>query len=148
MKNQLRDIRRSKGLTQKQVAELLNITEGGYSHLENGRRKISDETLVRLSSIFNCTVDDILGAPCSRDITKKEALSLDDQTRAISNQLINHLSTDEMLSFQSLMRSFSQISSEGKKRLAEDADTLLRSGKYAKFGKFTFSKEDSPLQAS
>ncbi|MBR2377476.1 MAG: helix-turn-helix transcriptional regulator [Clostridia bacterium] len=42
----------------KQVAEKLGVTESCYCLYENGKRKASFDTLVKLAKIFGCTVND------------------------------------------------------------------------------------------
>ena len=52
-------LRKEKGLTTVQVAERLNISQGHYSHIENGDRSINDETAQRLAELFGTDVDEI-----------------------------------------------------------------------------------------
>lgn len=54
----LKHYRESKNLTMKQVAEKLGVTESCYCLYENGKRKASFDTLVKLAKIFGCTVND------------------------------------------------------------------------------------------
>jgi transcriptional regulator with XRE-family HTH domain len=58
--NKIRTIRLSKGLTQEQMADLLNMSHSGYSKLERGE---TDMTLVRLeelAKIFQMSLIEIL----------------------------------------------------------------------------------------
>lgn len=56
--------RESKGLTIKQVASALGITEGYYSLIENGKRqkKLDMTTAIKLSSVFGMSVQEIADA--------------------------------------------------------------------------------------
>ena len=73
--NQLKFYRKSLGLTQKQIAEKLGLTEQAYQHYEYGDREPTLETLKRLCVIFDCTSDELLEI---------------DTTSARSKVLINH----------------------------------------------------------
>ena len=56
----LRDIRRACGLTQKQVAHLLNVVESCYANWEQGRTEPNIDSLRRLSKIFNISIDELI----------------------------------------------------------------------------------------
>lgn len=53
----MRDRRTALGLSQKEVAAKLGISQATYSAYERGRNEPPAETLVRLSYLFDCTVD-------------------------------------------------------------------------------------------
>lgn len=56
--NPLKRRRTSKGLTQKKMSELLNITQSQYSKIENGETDPS-KYLESLSQIFGCERDEV-----------------------------------------------------------------------------------------
>lgn len=53
----IRKLRTAKGLTQEQLADLINISSGAYSHYENGIRAIPIEELIKLSRFFHIALD-------------------------------------------------------------------------------------------
>ena len=53
MRNILREERHKKGMTQKQVADLLGNSERGYKFIEYGQRTGSIEIWDKLEDIFN-----------------------------------------------------------------------------------------------
>ena len=57
----LRELRKSRKLTQKQVSDVIGCTEQSYSRYETGEREPSIETLLKLSDFFGVTVDYLLG---------------------------------------------------------------------------------------
>lgn len=57
----IKDIRTRKGLTQAEVATLLNVSSVVYSRYETGSRQPSIDVLVQLADIFGVTVDYLLG---------------------------------------------------------------------------------------
>ena len=67
--NRLKILREEKGLTQAEVAQILEITSQAYGLLENGKRDISTEYLIKLSNYYNVTTDFIIGASDNRTIS-------------------------------------------------------------------------------
>ena len=61
MYKRIRDLREDKDLSQKQLAEILNISQSTYSRYESGFLDIPSEILISLSKIYGVTVDYILG---------------------------------------------------------------------------------------
>lgn len=59
--NRLKELRKSKHLTQTDVAKLVGIGQSGYSFWENGRSKIDDASLRKLASFYGVSVDYLLG---------------------------------------------------------------------------------------
>ena len=57
----LRDLREDRDCTQKQIAELLFITQQQYSLYEKGYRDIPTQALITLAKFYNVSVDYILG---------------------------------------------------------------------------------------
>ncbi len=62
MRNYLVTLRKEKNLTQKQLAEKLDISESYYNQIENGeRQKRMDITVIdRLSKALDISVEDII----------------------------------------------------------------------------------------
>lgn len=56
----IRKLRKEKGLTQKQLAKLVDVTESQISQIENGKRNPGFELLLKLGEVFDCDVDDIV----------------------------------------------------------------------------------------
>ena len=57
----LKEVRKNKGSTQKQVAEFLNITERSYQRYENGGHEFNFSTLIKLADYFDVSTDYLLG---------------------------------------------------------------------------------------
>lgn len=55
------DLREDKDLKQKDIAEILNITQTAYSKYELGQRNMTPEILIKLSEFYNTSVDFLLG---------------------------------------------------------------------------------------
>lgn len=61
MGNRIRELRKAKGLTMKQLGEVLGVAESTISHYETGRRQLDNETLLKLGEFFDVSVGYILG---------------------------------------------------------------------------------------
>lgn len=57
----LKEIRKSQGKTQVEVAKFIGISQNNYSYWENGKVKIDNESLEKLSNYFKVSVDYLLG---------------------------------------------------------------------------------------
>lgn len=59
--NRITILRTRKGITQKKLAQLSNITEASLSRYENGLREPKINTLIKLSDVLDSTVDYLIG---------------------------------------------------------------------------------------
>ena len=57
----LKELRKSAGLTQKQLADRLGVTSSVVSYYELAARTPSPDVLVKLAGIFHVSVDELLG---------------------------------------------------------------------------------------
>ena len=58
---QLKPLRQSKGMTQKQMAELLGCTEQHYQKIEYGKVNVPATHLIFFADFFGVTTDYLLG---------------------------------------------------------------------------------------
>lgn len=57
----LRQYRKAAGLTQKELAALVQVSPMGISHYARGERDVPTHTLARLSKVLGVTTDELLG---------------------------------------------------------------------------------------
>lgn len=57
----LKELRKENNLTQKELADYLNIKQNTYSQYENGQRQVPIEVLLRLADYYKVSVDCLLG---------------------------------------------------------------------------------------
>lgn len=57
----MRDLREDNDLKQKDVAEILNISQRTYSGYETGSRMLPYTCLIKLAKLYNTSTDYILG---------------------------------------------------------------------------------------
>ena len=75
--NRIRSLRIEKGYTQDKLAYLLKCSSSIIGLYESGRRNPSIEVLVKLSKIFDCSIDYIIGKSDIKNINELELDKLD-----------------------------------------------------------------------
>ena len=61
MYKRLRDLREDRNLSQRQVAEMLRMSQTGYSKYETGENDVPTQVLLKLADFYRTSVDYILG---------------------------------------------------------------------------------------
>ncbi len=83
MLTNLKYLRKEASLSQKQVAEILHISQQTYSDYENCKTEPTNETLMQIARLFDITLDELLGyelptpeeKAAGASATKKESIS-------------------------------------------------------------------------
>lgn len=57
----LKELREEYGISQKEIANYLNIKQNTYSQYETGKRQLPIDVLVKLAKFYNTTTDYIVG---------------------------------------------------------------------------------------
>ena len=57
----LKSLREEKGVTQKEIAELLGKTSRHYQDMESGKINVPGLTLIKLADYFNVSLDYLVG---------------------------------------------------------------------------------------
>ena len=70
--NKLKSLRKEKGVTQKQVAQGLEMKEEQYRIYENGRSLPGFENLIKLANYFNVSLDYLVGRTDVKEINQKQ----------------------------------------------------------------------------
>ncbi len=61
MYRRIRDLREDRDLSQTQVAQMLGMSQTGYSKYETGENDIPTQILIKLARYYNTSVDYLLG---------------------------------------------------------------------------------------
>ena len=72
MYQRLRDLREDHDLTQKELSQKLGMSQTGYSKYETGENDIPTTILIKLSRIYQVSIDYLLG---ETDVTDRYASS-------------------------------------------------------------------------
>lgn len=60
MKSRIKDLREDHDLTQQKVADKIGITQRKYSYIETEVQPLTDDILIKLSQLYNVSIDYIL----------------------------------------------------------------------------------------
>ncbi|MCK4306957.1 DUF4065 domain-containing protein [candidate division WOR-3 bacterium] len=71
--HRIKELRERLGINQQRIAELLNVLRPTVSQIENGERKISAEEVIKLSKIFNLSVDELLDFKREPEVILRES---------------------------------------------------------------------------
>lgn len=80
--NNIRTRRRILGLTMKQLANIVGVTEAAISHYETGRREPDNDMLLRIANALGVTVDYLIGhedSPAKVTAQEKAPSTIDEQ---------------------------------------------------------------------
>jgi len=61
MYRRIRDLREDRDLTQKQIAQMLGMSQTGYSKYETGENDIPTIILIKLADFYETSIDYLLG---------------------------------------------------------------------------------------
>lgn len=57
----IRELREDRDLTQKEIAQMLGMSQTGYSKYETGENDIPTQVLVKLANFYQTSIDYLLG---------------------------------------------------------------------------------------
>ena len=66
----IQDLRTDADMSQKQLSEILHISQRSYSHYETGSRNIPVEMLIRLANYYDISVDYLEGRTDKKEMNK------------------------------------------------------------------------------
>lgn len=100
--NNLKKLRKIKGLTQTEVAQFIGITQNSYSYWENDKVKIDNASIIKLADFFGVTVDFLLGREEFSSTEKAGGLS---ETRRM---VVNPIEEDLIFAFRQFAKTHSE----------------------------------------
>lgn len=72
----LRNLRMQHNMSQEALAESLNVSRQAISNWENGKTKPDADMLIKISSIFQVSLDEMISGGCSGDLIQKNKRGL------------------------------------------------------------------------
>lgn len=87
----LKTLRKEKGMTQRQIAELVNMHRSNYSKVESGERELSLEAISKIAQYFGLTVDELINF----DNTVLQEVSVEDKALVEQIRLMQELEEEE-----------------------------------------------------
>jgi transcriptional regulator with XRE-family HTH domain len=85
--DRIREIREAKRLTQDQLAEKTGISKGFLSDVENGKRNVSSEYLLRIANALNASVDYLLRGTAAPPAGNREPIVIPSELSTAAERL-------------------------------------------------------------
>lgn len=85
--NRMRTIRRSLGLTLKQLGDIVGLSEGAISHYETGRRQPDPEMLLSIANALGVSADYLLG----NDSQLQSVQPASEDSSTVENRLMHEI---------------------------------------------------------
>ena len=60
-RQRLKEVREDRDLTQEEIGKLINKSQQGYGHIENGRAELKIDDLITLCRFYNLSADYLIG---------------------------------------------------------------------------------------
>ena len=138
----IKAIRKQKGLTQKQLAQKLNVTQSAISDFESDRTNIRMSTLRKIADALDVNVIELYDAPAMIKAALVSQSLIDDQAQAVEaavnaryRQLAGYGLIDdsllEILNLKSrLQANFDAVNVDGQKKIVDYSDDIASNAKY------------------
>ena len=85
-------LREEKGMTKTAVASYIGISSAGYGYYESGQRTPPPDMLMKISELFNVSVDYLLGKTDYKGITQ-----IDENNNAVIGNTVEYMTTKERI---------------------------------------------------
>lgn len=120
MQNRIRELRKQKRITMKQLGDAVGLAENVVSRYETGKRQPDNDALIKLSEFFGVTIGYLLGVEQSKT---PPAIQQDDQQGAVKRNVIRiagrdgsiqerFLSDDQLSAVKSILDQFPDASDD------------------------------------
>ena len=126
-------LRKERGLSQKQVATDLGISQALLSHYEKGIRECGLDFLVKAADYFEVSCDYLLGRTVQRRLASVSAEDLpeSDEIRHLKGNMINQINKKLLMNTTTVI--FDLLAQIGNKRLTNAVSNYLMSAEYQIF---------------
>jgi transcriptional regulator with XRE-family HTH domain len=82
--DRIRELRTKRGMTQKELADILGVTDAAIGMWENARREPDVEHIKKMAAIFGVTTDYLIGQADTRDLPQTVAPYLADGLKELT----------------------------------------------------------------
>lgn len=129
----LKEARKKSGLTQKQLAERLNVTYVNIAQWENGRRNPKIETLRRIAAALNMSLPELIDSPPARTSTPESRAAFEEKA-SLEPGALDKMSArrDWPIDQQRLVNAFDKLNDKGREKAIERTEELAEHPRYRK----------------
>lgn len=121
MVQNLRDIRKSRKITMKELSKIIGVSEAAVSQYETGKRDPDLKTLIAISNYFDVTTDYLLGLSAPAPALSQEYTA--DET--------------------ALLAQYQHLNQEGREKASDYLIDLVSSGRYKKDSQFLMASKEA-----
>ncbi len=100
----LKNLRTEKNISQEELAKLLNVSRTSVTNYELGRNEASAQVLNKLSEIFNCSIDYLLGKSDIRNPEKEINFDPDKLYLGLSAKDYKNITDTQMKQIEELVK--------------------------------------------
>ncbi len=129
--SRIKGLREQHRLSQKELAELLNVNSSTLSQYESDKRIPSDDIKIRIANYFNVSTDYLLGNSKITTLSQKDELDIAKRIEALEADLENQ---------ENLMMHGEILDEETRELVKASLATAVRMSKIAAKEKFTPKK--------
>ena len=128
----LRALRKERGLTQSQIADALGIKLNTYSHMELDGKRPSIDILQKLSKLFLVSIDSLTGEEIKKkndlfiNLTPIEPLRLHDHGTIVTQNNPPELMKDLRMAEQNIILRYRLLSDEEKIKVQKYVDKMFK----------------------
>ncbi|MCQ6530528.1 helix-turn-helix domain-containing protein [Bacillus mycoides] len=101
----LKALRLEKGMTQQQLADVLEIEKSNISRFESGKQSPSSENTVKMAKLFNVSVDYLLGLSAHKTLDKETSEEVSKEAKELMDR-INKLPPEKQKAIINLIDNF------------------------------------------
>ncbi|MEE0958325.1 MAG: helix-turn-helix transcriptional regulator [Ruminococcus sp.] len=136
-------LRKERGLSQKQAASELGISQALLSHYEKGIRECGLDFLIRAADYYDVTTDYLLGRTLQRSNTPSAEQEQQTEPARVSGSMINQINRKVMANSGTVI--YDLLAQIGSKRLTNALSNYLMCAHYEAF-RLIYSAEPSNSQ--
>ena len=134
-------LRKERGLSQKQAASDLGISQALLSHYEKGVRECGLDFLVRAAEYYEVSTDYLLGRTVQRNPSTVSELPDSDDIRHLKGNMINQINRKLLMNTTTVI--FDLLAQMGSKRLTNVASNYLMCAEYQIFREIYCAEESN-----
>ena len=136
-------LRKERGLSQKQVANDLSISQALLSHYEKGIRECGLDFLIKTAEYYEVSCDYLLGRTVQRKLASVSAEDIpeSDEIRHLKGNMINQINRKLLMNTTTVI--FDLLAQIGDKKLTNAVSNYLMSAEYQIFRTIYCSEENN-----
>lgn len=142
----MRNIRKQKGMTLQQLADILGCSQQNISQYESGKRVPKLKTVQKIADALNVNVNDLLenplnDAPVYKALKNTNSLDLPLAKDFINEKIVSQIGDWEQIDIE-LVKTFKKLNDDGKNVAIGRVEELTEIPRYTQKGSKTPDKEE------